>query len=60
MLIEWGCKEADKQGKLAYVDASDAGKPVYMKFGFEQQMPIVLEIGGGSMTVTSFLRPVQK
>ncbi|TVY34582.1 hypothetical protein LCER1_G009418, partial [Lachnellula cervina] len=60
LLIEWGCEKADAQGKVAYVDASDAGKPVYMKFGFEQQKPLVLELGGHSITCTSFMRRAKK
>ena len=60
LLIEWGCQKADGEGKEAYVDASDAEKPVYMTFGFEQQKPLVLELDGDSVTCTSFLRPVKK
>ncbi|TVY12718.1 hypothetical protein LARI1_G009220 [Lachnellula arida] len=60
LLIEWGCEKADALGKEAYVDATDAGKPVYMKFGFEQQKPLVLELDGDSVTCTSFMRPAKK
>jgi hypothetical protein len=60
LLIEWGCKKADEDGKEAYVDASDEGRPVYVRFGFEQQKPFTMEVDGRSFTCTSFLRPAKK
>lgn len=33
-LIQWGCDLADKNGTMAYVDASKEGAPLYQKFGF--------------------------
>lgn len=35
MLIRWGCELADRDGVVAYVDASPAGAPLYQKFGFK-------------------------
>ncbi|KAE8349834.1 acyl-CoA N-acyltransferase [Aspergillus coremiiformis] len=34
MLLDWGCRRADQEGVLVYVDASADGRPVYEKFGF--------------------------
>lgn len=34
MLMTWGCDRADRAGVGAYVDASDAGIPLYERFGF--------------------------
>lgn len=34
MLVKWGCDLADREGVGAYVDASQAGVPLYKKFGF--------------------------
>ncbi|KAF5013960.1 hypothetical protein FDECE_89 [Fusarium decemcellulare] len=34
MLVKWGCDLADKDGVGVYVDASEAGAPLYQKFGF--------------------------
>jgi GNAT superfamily N-acetyltransferase len=36
MLIEWGLDRAKAEGAPAYLEAGEAGKPVYGKFGFEQ------------------------
>lgn len=36
MLMEWGCKEADKLRLEIYVEASSMGKGLYEKFGCER------------------------
>jgi len=60
LLIEWGCKKADEDGKDAYVDASEEGRPVYVRFGFEQQRSFSFDADGMSLTCTSFWRPAKK
>lgn len=37
MLVRWGCELADRDGVLAYVDASKEGARLYQKFGFEDR-----------------------
>ncbi|KAJ5774882.1 Acyl-CoA N-acyltransferase [Penicillium paradoxum] len=34
MLVRWGCDIADREGVGAYIDASEAGVPLYTKYGF--------------------------
>lgn len=34
MLLRWGCDQADRDGLPVYIDASEAGVPVYEKYGF--------------------------
>lgn len=36
MLVKWGTDRADEEGKDAYVISSPAGKPLYLKAGFEE------------------------
>ena len=35
MLMQWGTDVADKLGLHAFIEASEAGKPLYLKHGFE-------------------------
>lgn len=58
MLVGWGTDLADRFGVEAFVDASDQGKPVYVKFGFEPQEPF--QIPGEDFTCTCYLRPAKK
>ncbi|KAF1973988.1 hypothetical protein BU23DRAFT_462763 [Bimuria novae-zelandiae CBS 107.79] len=34
MLVNWGCSRADKAGLPSFLEASDAGKPLYRSCGF--------------------------
>ena len=36
MIVKWGCDKADELGLPAYLEASAAGKPVYLRHGFEK------------------------
>lgn len=36
MLIDWGVQQAERDRCLIGLEASDQGKPVYMRYGFEQ------------------------
>jgi hypothetical protein len=42
MLLDWGIKEASKQGRECYLVATPAGVPLYRAAGFEEVK--VLEI----------------
>ncbi|RDW75672.1 hypothetical protein BP5796_06493 [Coleophoma crateriformis] len=53
-LTEWGCKLADEHGKFAYIDASDMGGPVYVRYGFRPLEPI--NIPGETFTCTPYAR----
>ncbi|KAJ4301229.1 hypothetical protein N0V90_003320 [Kalmusia sp. IMI 367209] len=35
MLVKWGCDRADKSQLPVFLEASDAGKGLYQKYGFE-------------------------
>ncbi|KAF2137922.1 uncharacterized protein K452DRAFT_257132, partial [Aplosporella prunicola CBS 121167] len=35
MLLRWGLERADKAGLITYLEATEAGRPVYKRFGFE-------------------------
>jgi hypothetical protein len=50
MIVQWGCDRADKAGVLAYIDASEKGKGLYQKFGFEDKSdPALTEPSTSSM-----------
>jgi ribosomal protein S18 acetylase RimI-like enzyme len=52
MLVKWGCDLADREGMVCYVDATDKGKGLYTKFGFEDKtIP-----GQGAKGVSSMVR----
>ena len=34
LLVQWGCSRADKAGLPGFLEASDAGRPLYESFGF--------------------------
>ncbi|KAF2280785.1 acyl-CoA N-acyltransferase [Westerdykella ornata] len=36
MLVRWGIEQADKEGLPTYLEASEAGKPLYERLGFEE------------------------
>lgn len=35
LVMEWGLERADELGLETYIEATDVGKPVYEKFGFD-------------------------
>ncbi len=45
LLLEWGCRVADQDGVPVYIDASQAGKPVYERFGFEDRSHVFGDTG---------------
>ncbi|KAL3425443.1 GNAT family [Phlyctema vagabunda] len=53
-LVEWGCRLADEQGKMAYVDASDMGAPLYRAWGFEFLQTI--EVPGVEFGCAAYVR----
>ena len=42
LLVQWGIKNADDMGLEAFVEATDDGKPLYAKHGFEDTNDFVL------------------
>lgn len=34
MIMKWGAAEADRLGIPAYLEATEAGEPLYQKYGF--------------------------
>lgn len=34
-LMRWGCERADEEGWVAFLNASEEGRPLYEMFGFE-------------------------
>ncbi|KAG0646333.1 hypothetical protein D0Z07_8090 [Hyphodiscus hymeniophilus] len=58
MLVGWGTNLADRDGVEAYVEASDQGRAVYAKHGFQPLEPFT--IPGEDFQVTCFLRPAPK
>jgi GNAT superfamily N-acetyltransferase len=54
LLLKWGVEEADKLGLIGYLEASEAGAPLYKKFGFEPIKTIIFDAkkyGGDQMGV---------
>ena len=46
-LMEWGCAQADAHGVEAVVEASDEGKGLYERFGFQALRHVKLREGTG-------------
>jgi GNAT superfamily N-acetyltransferase len=44
MLVEWGCREADKRGVEAYLEASVMGAPLYERFGFKKVRTVQVDL----------------
>ncbi|KAF4629602.1 hypothetical protein G7Y89_g8538 [Cudoniella acicularis] len=59
-LTNWGCELADKEGMRAYVDASDMGRPVYVKCGFRGLKSFMVKVsdeeGEEEFSCMGFLR----
>jgi len=50
MVMKWGLERADEKGLESYIEATDLGKPVYEKFGFDviKRNEFILEDKEGS------------
>ena len=47
MLVEWGLKRADEEGKICFVDAGgEGGEALYRRYGFVDTGELVLDLGG--------------
>jgi len=57
LLVKWGCDAADEEGVEAFVDASEAGKGLYEKYGFVEKDGWTMP--GESFRVASLLRPAK-
>lgn len=60
-LVEWGCRQADEEGVVTYIDASVKGLPFYQKhFGFKPAKLIEIpdRPAYGSYVYTTVIRPV--
>jgi len=59
-LLQWGLDEADRLGMITFLEATNEGKPLYEKFGFEPTISETLELapfglrGGLTHTVRVF------
>ncbi|KAF2012269.1 hypothetical protein BU24DRAFT_273462 [Aaosphaeria arxii CBS 175.79] len=45
LLVDWGCREADKRNVECYLEASPMGEPLYKRFGFERVKVVELDLG---------------
>jgi hypothetical protein len=63
MLLEHVLQMADKEGKVAYIEATDTGYPLYLKLGWKQIDVVELDLSkfGGKGTASNriMLREVQ-
>ncbi|PWN31542.1 uncharacterized protein FA14DRAFT_192640 [Meira miltonrushii] len=61
-LMKCMTKEADELGLMCYLEASDEGKPLYLKNGFEEveKMFVQSPTDGQSFTLTLMIRPAKK
>ena len=49
MLVEWGLKRADEEGKKCFVDAGgEGGEALYRRYGFVDVGELVLDLGAGN------------
>jgi hypothetical protein len=63
MLIRWGLEKAEEMKLPAYLEASKAGKPLYLKHGFKEIDRIEYDLskfgGEGVDTVVNMLKPCE-
>ncbi|RAK95223.1 GNAT family N-acetyltransferase [Aspergillus ibericus CBS 121593] len=57
LLLEWGCQAADEAGVPIYIDASQSGKPVYERLGFEDRSYL---LGGDTGELAAMVRDPRK
>ncbi|KAL6713246.1 hypothetical protein ACLMJK_009367 [Lecanora helva] len=43
MIVKWGCEKADELGLPAYLEATAAGLPIYLKEGFEKLDEVIID-----------------
>ncbi|KAF4544268.1 putative gnat family protein [Lasiodiplodia theobromae] len=60
MLVRWGTQQADKVGLICFLEASEAGRPLYKRHGFEDQETVVFDFSkyglSGTDTNTTMIR----
>jgi hypothetical protein len=47
-MLEWGMKKADELGIEGYVEATDAGRMLYQKYGFVTLMKVLVDAENGT------------
>jgi len=48
MLVKWGIEKADELGIECFVEATDAGRSLYLKFGFMNLMKVLVDAENGT------------
>lgn len=44
LLVQWGCNKADEKGVVAYLEASEMGKPLYERYGFQPVKTVSVDL----------------
>ena len=64
MLLKWGTDQADRAQLPSYLEASEAGKPLYTRWGFEAVKEVIFDLtkygGEGKDYNTIMIRQPQK
>lgn len=64
MLLKWGLDQADQAQLPAYLEASEEGKPLYARWGFEETKKVIFDLtkygGEGSSSNTVMIRQPKK
>jgi hypothetical protein len=64
MLLKWALDQADQAQLPAYLEASDMGKPLYARWGFEERKEVIFDLtkygGEGNSSNTVMIRPPKK
>ena len=59
-LMQWGLEKADATNSRIYLDASEAGEPLYAKYGFKIVQEFVFDLaskgGQGTQKFTVMIR----
>lgn len=59
-LMESVIEETDRLGLMCFLEASDEGKPLYLKCGFEEVEKMVVQSNDQSFALTLMIRPAKK